>query len=493
METNWDLLIENHFNKKEALAMDMLVEMVEQAMDENMGKSGEGTDLEKAVVAAWNKADYDKLSDEDKKKFKKKDIPKGPKHFEGFAPLSAADLLDRYKLSGTARMPKKADPVEDWTGKNRTSKADIIIGDKNISMKMGPKAMLFGFGEGDATATLNAALGEVIGQEELTEELEELRNALADMKTTFVRGPKGALEKVVKNLKDLPTDTDTADKALRHTQLGTRYKYPEQDVLDQARKGIKTGDKKLEDLAAIKTLDALKEHVEGDLKEVNDSLKRVEEAAKKAFDMEDNKNLKYAFYKYALTGQKKFKKGAEQIANSMLVTQEKPDLKKYTGKKRIDQLQVFYPEINDELIQKIANSASFRGKVRSDSVKVSEQKTGFYKLRESIVAEIKQIEDEANEFLKQYEDLLNDDKLNEGVVDFFKDIFGKMISWLTKSYDSLNEKLEELKDAAAKAVDKGVDGLMDFFGINKEKLLNDKEADLEMGEVFPELFIKNSP
>ena len=71
METNWDLLIENHFDKKETLAMDMLVEMVEQAMDENMGKSGEGTDLEKAVVAAWNKADYDKLSDKDRKKVKK--------------------------------------------------------------------------------------------------------------------------------------------------------------------------------------------------------------------------------------------------------------------------------------------------------------------------------------------------------------------------------------------------------------------------------------
>lgn len=34
METNWDLLIENHFNKKEALAMDMLVEMVEDVMSE---------------------------------------------------------------------------------------------------------------------------------------------------------------------------------------------------------------------------------------------------------------------------------------------------------------------------------------------------------------------------------------------------------------------------------------------------------------------------
>ena len=34
METNWDLLIENHFDKKETLAMDMIVEMVEQVMDE---------------------------------------------------------------------------------------------------------------------------------------------------------------------------------------------------------------------------------------------------------------------------------------------------------------------------------------------------------------------------------------------------------------------------------------------------------------------------
>lgn len=487
METNWDLLIENHFDKKETLDMDVLVEMVEQVMTESMGKSGEGTDLEKAVVAAWNKADYDKLSDEDRKKVKKKDIPKGPKHFEGFAPLSAADLLDRYKLSGAARMPKKADPVEGWTGRDRTSKADIIIGDKNISMKMGPKAMLFGFGEGDATATLNAAIEEV-GQEGLTNEVEKLSDALADMKTTIVRGPKSALEKV-KKLEDLP---DNADAALRKIMSTSRYKYPEQGKLGQARASIKDDDEKLTKLVAIQTLDALKEHIETDLKEVNKRLKAVEDAAKAAFDVEANKNLKYAFYKYALTGQKKFKEGAEHIANSMLVTQEKKDIQKKMKDDPnypIEKLQVFYPEINDELIQKIANSASFRGKVRSDSYKVSKKKTGFYQLRETIVAEIKQIEGEANEFLKKYEDLLNDDKLNEGVVDFFKDIFGKMTSWLTRSYDSLKKKFDDLRNALVKAVGEGADGLMDFFGINKAKLLNDKEADLEMGEVFPELFI----
>ena len=38
METNWDLLIENHFDKKETLAMDMLVEMVEDAMSERKEK-----------------------------------------------------------------------------------------------------------------------------------------------------------------------------------------------------------------------------------------------------------------------------------------------------------------------------------------------------------------------------------------------------------------------------------------------------------------------
>ncbi len=37
METNWDLLIENHFDKKETLAMDMLVEMVED-YDEAFGQ-----------------------------------------------------------------------------------------------------------------------------------------------------------------------------------------------------------------------------------------------------------------------------------------------------------------------------------------------------------------------------------------------------------------------------------------------------------------------
>ena len=54
METNWDLLIENHFDKKETLAMDMLVEMVEDVMSEqkqpNNGNMAEGV-LAAAVLA----------------------------------------------------------------------------------------------------------------------------------------------------------------------------------------------------------------------------------------------------------------------------------------------------------------------------------------------------------------------------------------------------------------------------------------------------------
>ena len=34
METNWDLLIENHFDKKDTLDMDVLVEMVEEVIKE---------------------------------------------------------------------------------------------------------------------------------------------------------------------------------------------------------------------------------------------------------------------------------------------------------------------------------------------------------------------------------------------------------------------------------------------------------------------------
>jgi hypothetical protein len=54
METNWDLLIENHFDKKDTLAMDMLVEMVEDVMSEqktpNKGNMAEGV-LAAAVLA----------------------------------------------------------------------------------------------------------------------------------------------------------------------------------------------------------------------------------------------------------------------------------------------------------------------------------------------------------------------------------------------------------------------------------------------------------
>ena len=61
METNWDLLIENHFDNKETLAMGMIVEMVEQVMDEAVDE-----DAVKAVEAfAQNKGyEVEKKSDQ---------------------------------------------------------------------------------------------------------------------------------------------------------------------------------------------------------------------------------------------------------------------------------------------------------------------------------------------------------------------------------------------------------------------------------------------
>ena len=54
METNWDLLIENHFDKKETLDMEMLVEMIENVITEqktpNKGNMAEGV-LAAAVLA----------------------------------------------------------------------------------------------------------------------------------------------------------------------------------------------------------------------------------------------------------------------------------------------------------------------------------------------------------------------------------------------------------------------------------------------------------
>ena len=84
-------------------------------------------------------------------------------------------------------------------------------------------------------------------------------------------------------------------------------------------------------------------------------------------DPTENEDLKYAFFRYALTGKKKFDEGAGQIANSMLVTQDKADIKEKMDEDPnypIERLQVFYPDLNDDLIRKIADNASWRGKFR---------------------------------------------------------------------------------------------------------------------------------
>jgi len=449
-----DQLVENFFQpKRDTLGLDQLVEMVEEVMDENMGKSGKGTDLEKAVVAAWN--------------------GQTPKHFQGFAPLSVAGLKSQGLNAKEAEELKKGKISKFWKdngGTDSTSKADIKIGDKNISMKMGPSAMLFGFGPNDAKATMAAAIEEVYANKDIPQSVLGLKEMLGEMETYIIRGPLSTLKKLKDTEEDLPED---ADEAIR--QLIKDYPdSPEAARKDIEGKEAKTSlDQQKKAMNAITTLEQLREHVAG-LDEIEQKLKDTEIAVGNVLDPTENEDLKYAFFRYALTGKKKFDEGADQIANSMLVTQDKADIKEKMDEDPnypIERLQVFYPDLNDDLIRKIADNASWRGKFRSDSVKQGGKKTGYYKLRASIISEIKKIKGEANEILDDYDKRLRGETLNEGITDFFKSLIKKISDWFYKSFVSLGKKFVELREGFKKATDEGLDDLLNFFGIDKEQYI----------------------
>ena len=483
--------------------------IMEALLGEASEWAGKGTDLEQALVDAWD--------------------GKAPSYFKSLVKLMVPDLAERYGLSGKAKKLDQGTLSDFWVrekGADKTSKADIKIGEKNISMKMGPSAMLFGFGPGDAKATLAAAIitaGE--GSDPATAALKEL---LGNLERSIGRAPLGTLKKAFDAQGTLP---DNADAALQKVTGGKYQMDPAAREKLKKRLAAKDELDELEaakqNMLAITTTRDLLAHAE-EILELEKRLKNIENEVVKSLDPATNPALRYAFYKEALTAEVKFggvdeKTGkilnskVENIANSMLVTQDKKTLEAHLTKGTSIEGLYKFVELDTAHLKQVADAAQWRGKFRSDSLKYKvagkDKKSGYNLFRASIIAEIKETKQEQNKYLQEFRDLLlggveegfisEKQLLEEGLgewvgklASYGKDMIKKgaeawssfivkvsnyterLTKWFENSIMSIIRKVKEFLKAFQQAIAGGTRGLMKFMGIELNEYVDAIEVDV---------------
>lgn len=148
----------------------------------NEGK-GDATLFETALVMAWYELNGQEMPED---AASSKDINGvNDKMLEQAKKVLQQTGLD--KVEGPARQLSRAPISEFWKshgGSDNTTKADFVIGDKAISLKVGPSQLMSG-GSGETLATFQSALDSI----ENSSEYKEIVNKLAEtIKQTFVRG-----------------------------------------------------------------------------------------------------------------------------------------------------------------------------------------------------------------------------------------------------------------------------------------------------------------
>ena len=282
------------------------------------------------------------------------------------------------------------------------------------------------------------------------------------------------------------------------------------------------------DMLAITSTRDLLSHAEEILK-LEERLQGIEAEVVKALDPTTNPELEFAFYREALTAEVKFggvnmetgevlDAGAENIADSMYLTQDKKTLAKHvTEGTPVERLHKFVI-LDEAYIKKIASAASWRGKFRSDSIKeklaTGKKKTGYNLFRASIIAEIKHTREKKNEYLQEFEGMLSG-AVNEGLlteqqlieagfkdfvnklashgkkliqkgaeawssfIDKLSDLTKRLTAWFKDSILSIVEKVKGFLISIKEAIAGGTRGLMKFFGIELGEYLDAIEVDAQ--------------
>ena len=549
---------------------DYLVEAVREVLNEasppNM-KLGAGTDLEQAIVDALN--------------------GKSPKHFQDFVLAAAEDIKNRLAPQATPATKLENGTISSnwkkWGGADTTSKADVQFGKDGVSMKMGPDAMLFGFGPGDAQACMQAAI--MTPNLQSGPKAQALLVKLGEMQQAIGRAPLSVLKRAKEMEADLAQTAsadDALDKAARSIGAGdegyvmdpaaraglkkqiAKAKKGDAAAFNRIKKGIEKGqlalsngstgpeaaanynlgdtliaasdaskktkkdadyktkfDPKMQQKEAmdgINTIEQLMSHAE-EILNLEKTLQEIEKEVVALLDPTGNDDLRLAFFKEALTGEQKFGKGSENVATHVYITQGSKQLASaMTGNRSKDLLNVknlhIYKALDDAYIEQIANAATWRGKFRSDSIKVGKKKTGYNLYRSSLIAEIKTASPGGKEYLDKFKNMLSQvvkeaiaeglitevELLEEGwlgdmatnvlggvkkvaaaaikkgaeswrsFIDKLSTSFKGLIRWFKYSIAKIAGIADKLFGALREALNKGTAGIVEFFGFTPEEL-----------------------
>jgi len=182
-----------------------------------------------------------------------------------------------------------------------------------------------------------------------------------------------------------------------------------------------------------------------------------------------NQAFKHSFVREAMTGEHKFSNGSFAIANYILSVSKNGE-------------SIYFNQINDTVVNSVANSTKVSVRFKSTSVKKKGEKTGEYNFW-SVVGLI--VKDYKEKYTKINELLNSGDVLTEGIVDQVKLFLQNVWKFITDIYEKIITYIKQ-----------GFEYVIDFFGVdlqNEDIFVNGIAGGNSINIDFSKILNDNTP
>ena len=182
-----------------------------------------------------------------------------------------------------------------------------------------------------------------------------------------------------------------------------------------------------------------------------------------------NQAFKHSFVREAMTGEHKFSNGSFAIANYILSVSKNGE-------------SIYFNQINDTVVNSVANSTKVSVRFKSTSVKKKGEKTGEYNFW-SVVGLI--VKDYKEKYTKINELLNSGDVLTEGIVDQVKLFLQNVWKFITDIYEKIITYIKQ-----------GFEYVIDFFGVdlqNEDIFVNGIAGGNNINIDFSKILNDNTP
>lgn len=182
-----------------------------------------------------------------------------------------------------------------------------------------------------------------------------------------------------------------------------------------------------------------------------------------------NQAFKHSFVREAMTGEHKFSNGSFAIANYILSVSKNGE-------------SIYFNQINDTVVNSVANSTKVSVRFKSTSVKKKGEKTGEYNFW-SVVGLI--VKDYREKYTKINELLNSGDVLTEGIVDQVKLFLQNVWKFITDIYEKIITYIKQ-----------GFEYVIDFFGVdlqNEDIFVNGIAGGNNINIDFSKILNDNTP